>query len=468
MTRVLVLANSVIPLPGLPTNGGGLRAWTLARGLESAGHTVTLLFPRHSLDEQLVAIAPEAREAALASTFDWDRVNETIARWQPEVVVASSWILAGQIQCCPVPLVVDVAGPLLLEFIAQDWEKGKALAHYKTRALLAADFVICAGERQRPYFQPWLLISGFSPEDCLARLAVVPISCDPQPSPHALPGDEPRILFAGMTYAWQNPTRAIEATIAALERRGRGHLVIHADYHPVHSQGATWFDRLRERVRDHPRVILAGVLPYAALREAYRSADLAIDLFDRTLERELAFNTRTVDFLHAGVPPLYGDYAELSPLIRAYDAGITVDPRDDVALGAAIETALDDPHRLAEQGRNAQRLAREHLAWDQTIGPLADFCAAPTRRQPGPLSPSVFVPDLLQLLKETQTELASNEIAAEDRRIYARQVEDSWVELDTRLKALDAALTDWRRHPWRAATRQTLGGLRARLTGQRR
>src|SRR5262245_23529620 len=78
MSRVLVLANSIVPLPGLPTNGGGLRAWTLARGLESAGHAVTLLFPRHSLDEQLVPIRPDARAAALPHTFSWERVDEAI------------------------------------------------------------------------------------------------------------------------------------------------------------------------------------------------------------------------------------------------------------------------------------------------------------------------------------------------------------------------------------------------------
>jgi glycosyltransferase involved in cell wall biosynthesis len=465
MSQILVLASSIVPLPGLPTNGGGLRGWTLARGLESAGHTVTLLFPRNSLDEQLVVIALEAREAALPHTFVWDQVDEVIARQQPDVVVASSWILAGQIHDCPVPLVVDVAGPVLVEFLAQSPEKGRSLAHFKTTALAAADYVICAGERQRPYFQPWLLVSGFTPDDCLSRLGVVPISCDPQPSPRGSPGAEPRFLYAGMANAWQNPTRALVATVAALDRRGRGQLIIHSDFHPIYSQGAGWFIELRQQFRDHPRVEFAGLLSYAEVQDAYGAADLAIDLFDRTLERELAFNTRTVDFLRAGLPPLYSDYAELSPLIRAYDAGFTIAPDDDPAITAAIELALDDPLRLAEQGRNAQRLARERLAWDRTIAPLAGFCAAPTRRQPGPLSPRAFVPDLLQLLEETQIELASNIALAEDRRTYARQLEASWAEQGTHLATLDAALAGWRRNPWRAAVRQTLDGFRTRFGG---
>ena len=467
MSNVLVLANSVVPLPGLPTNGGGLRAWTLARGLESAGHAVTLLFPRHSLDEQLVGIAPDDRAAALPHTFLWEAINETIARVTPDVVVASSWILAGQIHDCPAPLVVDLAGPLLLEFLAQDPAKGAALAHLKTAALAGADYVTCAGERQRPYFAPWLLLGGFTPEDCGARLGVVPISCDPMQEEHAPPNAEPRFLFAGMTYAWQDPLRALRATLAAIERHGRGRLVIHADFHPVHSQGAAWFAELRALVADHPHVTLGGVLPYDELRAAYREADLALDLYARTLERELAFNTRTVDFLHAGLPPLYADYTELSPIIRDYNAGFVVPPDDDAAIAAALDTVFTDPARLAARGRAAQRLARERLAWDRTIAPLAAFCAAPTRRQSGPLGPRALVPELVQALNDTRTELANTRVAADDRRDYAARVEAAWAEQGARLTERDTALAAWRRQPWRMAVRQTVAGLRARLTSER-
>ncbi|HEY8597953.1 MAG TPA: glycosyltransferase, partial [Thermomicrobiales bacterium] len=413
-------------------------------------------------------IEPPARAAALPLTYEWAEVDAAIARIAPDVVVASSWILAGQIRHCPVPLVVDLAGPLLLEFLAQDWAKGRSLAHLKTDALARADYVICAGERQRPYFQPWLLMGGFSPADCLTRLGVVPISCDPQFPVHPTPNAEPQLLYAGMVYAWQDPSRAIEAALAAIERRGRGQLLIYAEAHPIHSQGAAWFARLRERIQDHPRVTFGGVLPYDRLQAAYRSADLALDLFERTVERELAFNTRTVDFLHAGLPPLYGDYAELSPLIREYGGGFVVDPADDDALAAALAAALDDPARLAERGRAAQRLARERLTWERTIAPLAAFCAAPTRRQPGPLSPRAFVPDLIQQLADTTTELASNVTAAEDRRAYAERVEAAWHEQGERLAALDATLGEWRRAPWRAAARRTFEGLQSRLLRVRR
>lgn len=464
MSRVLVLASSIVPLPGLPTNGGGLRGWTLARGLEAAGHEVTTLFPRNSLDEQRAAIAEEARAAALPHTFAWEAPLADIARHRPDVVVAASWLLAGQLGECPVPLAVDVAGPVLLELLAQEDGKAAALAHLKTDALAAADFVTCAGERQRPYFYPWLTVSGFTPEDCQARFAVVPISCDPASPPHDPPAAEPTIVFAGLALAWQDPVAPLEAALATIERRGRGHLAIYADAHPVHSRGAAWFDWLRERVRGHDRATLHGLLPYDALLEAYRGADLALDLYRRTVERELAFNTRTVDFLRCGVPPLYGDYAELSGLISEYDAGFVVDPGDAARVAAAVETALDRPDLLAAYSRNAQRLARERLAWDRTIGPLAAFCAAPTRRRPGPLTPRALVPALVQEREELAIEIGLRDAKYEHLHAYTATLEQEWRAKSEHASALEAELAAWRRAPWRRVLAQAV----KRLYGGRR
>src|SRR5438046_820165 len=184
MSRVLVLASSIIPLPGLPTNGGGLRGWTLARGLEAAGHDVTVLFPRNSLDEQRAEIAAEARAAALPHTFEWSAPLAAIEERRPDVVVACSWLLAGQLPSCP----------------------------------------------------------------------------------------------AGLALAWQDPVAPLEATLATVERRGRGRLAIYADAHPVHSRGAAWFAWLQDRVRGHDRATLHGLVPYDALLAVYRGADLALDL----------------------------------------------------------------------------------------------------------------------------------------------------------------------------------------------
>lgn len=467
--HVLVLASEVVPLPGLPTNGGGLRGWTLARGLERAGFAVTLRFPRHCLDDLGAAIAPAAREAALAHTFEWSRPDLAIAEARPDVVVCCSWLLAAQLSACPAPLAVDVAGPVLLEFLYQDPAKAAALAALKPRGLALAEFVTCAGERQRAYFYPWLLLAGFDAVSCASRVATVPISAPPAAErvhvERRTDADEPTILFAGLALPWQDPTVPLDAVLATLERRGRGRLEVLLVEHPVHSQGAAWYRALREGLQGHPRVTLHPPTPwpYERLWRRYHAADLAFDLFARNPERELAFNTRTVDYLAAGLPVLHGDYGELASPIARYDAGFVVDPADSTAVGAAVERALDAPDELRRRGDNARRLVDELLTWDRTVGPLAAWCAAPTRRAAGPLAPETLAPDLVRERRAALERVEQLTAALAERGAYVGRLEAAWAEQGERLAALDAELLPWRRSPWRRAAAQTLGAIRARI-----
>jgi glycosyltransferase involved in cell wall biosynthesis len=473
--RVLVLATEIVPLPGLPTNGGGLRGWTLARGLESAGLDVALAFPREPLDALAPALDRGVVAAAMPQTFPWADPGAAIREHAPDVVVCCSWFLAARLGPCPVPLAVDLAGPILLEFLYQDRAKAREFAASKPRGLALADFVTCAGERQRAYFYPWLTLAGFEPDDLATRVAVVPISVAPDPAaPIAAPGNaEPSILCAGVALPWQDPLVPLRATLETLERRGRGTLDLFLYAHPEHSRGVRWLDRVREEATRRPRLRLhpERQRPYAELLGEYRRADLAFDLFARNPEREIAVNTRTVDYLACGLPPLYNDYAELAGPIARYDAGFVVDPADADAVGAAVGAALDDPAGLAARRANARRLADERLTWDRTVAPLAAWCAQGGRRtrRPDALSVEALVPGRAEAdaALATARETSANwQRLAEEREDYAHRVEAAWQERGAALAASTDALAAYRRAPWRAALRHTLGGPLARLRGR--
>jgi len=473
--RVLVLATEVVPLPGLPTNGGGLRGWSLARGLESAGLDVTLLFPREPLDALAPALDPAAVEAAMAQTFSWADPGAAIRQHSPDVVVCCSWFLAARLDHCPTPLAVDLAGPILLEFLYQDHAKAREFAALKPRGLALADFVACAGERQRAYFYPWLMLAGFDQDDLTTRVATVPISVAPDPAASTdAPGNaEPSILCAGVVLPWQDPLVPLRATLETLERRERGTLDLFLYAHPEHSRGARWMGWVREEAARRPRLRLhpERQRPYAELLAEYRRADLAFDLFARNPERELAFNTRTVDYLACGLPPLYNDYAELAGPIARYDAGYVVDPSDAAAVGAAVGAALDDPAGLAARRANARRLVDERLTWDRTVAPLAAWCAQATRRvrRTDALSVEALLPERAQdgaALAAAQEASAGWQQLAEEREAYAQQVEAAWQERGAALSASADALAVHQRAPWRAALRHTFGGSVARLRGR--
>jgi hypothetical protein len=98
------------------------------------------------------------------------------------------------------------------------------------------------------------------------------------------------------------------------------------------------------------------------------------------LERELAFTTRTVEYLWAGLPVIYNNYAELSEYIERYKAGWCVDPDNPEEIREVIKQILDNPEQLVEYSMNAQKLVRENFTCDKTIKPLVEFCRNPKKR----------------------------------------------------------------------------------------
>ncbi len=464
--QVLVLATEIVPLPGLPTVGGGLRGWTLAQGLRAAGFAVTLLFPREPLVAIADQLAPDRYQAALAQTFSWAEPEAILQEYHPDVVVCCSWFLAARLGPCSVPLAVDLAGPVLLEFLYQDPQKARSAAAQKVQGLAAADFVTCAGERQRAYFYPWLILAGFDPAALTSAVATIPISTAPESAAAIVPpaNPEPVILFAGVALPWQDPLLPLQATLTTLEERGAGTLDLHLYLHPEHSHEIPWLDWVRTAGQSHPRLRFHEVRlrPYAELLALYRSADLAFDLFARNPERELAFNTRTVDYLAAGLPPLYSDYAELAEPISHYRAGYIVDPADPQAVQTAVATALDNPDDLRQRRQAARHLVDDLLTWNQTIAPLARWCAVPSRRQPAPNT--LTLADLLPaqaeqaaLLTAAQAETRHWQEVAEEREAYAQHLEAAWQEQGQVLATQAAALARWQARPWQTAWQQRFG-----------
>jgi glycosyltransferase involved in cell wall biosynthesis len=275
-------------------------------------------------------------------------------------------------------LVLDQHGPHLLERQYQSAFRGfEDNARAKRLALRHADYFSCAGELQRLYFLPWLMEAGFALDD--GRVCSIPISLSPDLPTHEF-SEEITFVYGGVFLPWQDPRPALLEVMAQLQQRQQGRLQFFGGKHPVYPIDTGVFEELRVQLESHPRVRVQPMVAHADLIEAYRHAHVAIDLMMRNPERELAFTTRTVEYLWCGLPVIYNNYAELSPLIREYQAGWTLNPTDHAALQQAVTEVFEQPDRMREYSCNAQRLVRERLTWDRTIEPLNEICRTPTLR----------------------------------------------------------------------------------------
>ncbi|PWH19530.1 MAG: hypothetical protein DDG58_04635, partial [Ardenticatenia bacterium] len=173
------------------------------------------------------------------------------------------------------------------------------------------------------------------------------------------------------------------------------------------------FQILEKDLRDHARVEYMGFVPHDRLIEEYRRAHVALDVMARNPERELAFTTRTVEYMWCGLPVIYQDFSELSPLIKEYEAGWVVNPADEAQVEAAIEEALTCPHEVRRRGENAQQLVRERLVWDKAIEPLDTFCRNPRRIEPLPMPMWSWSPKSIpKLLREVRHNLRRGGLSA--------------------------------------------------------
>jgi len=375
--RVLVLTTDPLPLPGLPATGAGMRAWGLTLGLRSAGfRDVTVAF---------AADAARGRELSLdqvpgVASFERSQLDDFIASHRPDALVFQHWGLMGEMKRpAKCPVAVDLAGPHLLERQLWDSKRPAEDLAEKLRALSIADFTTCSGRFQRHYFMPFLLQAGHNPR--LPLCPVIPFSLSPDlPSPRP-DRDMARFLFSGMFLPWQDPEKTLRTVVEALEERQRGQLVFVGGPHPSGDVSGGRFDRLLEFLSQHPLVEMHPAQPFDRLLDLMRSCAVAVDLMPRNAERELAFPTRTVTYLWAGLPVIHNTYDELAEPIERSRAGWTIDENDMDGLKKLVQRLAGHREDTERRSTNARKLVAENYTWDRTIQPLAEWCADPKVRE---------------------------------------------------------------------------------------
>lgn len=379
--HIAVVSGDLLPLPGLPTTGAGLRAWGLGKGLESRGFTVSYLMPSASLMKVESARRDKVLTIENLRLFTFENINRIIAELSPDVLVVQHWPTVCAIDTAHVPTALDLHGPILLETMYQDNPSYDSLKRMKIEAFHKCDFFTCPAERQRYYFYPWMMLSGCDLRS--TRIEVIPISLSPELPTFEKP-KEIRFVYGGVLLPWHNPTVGLKTLVETLQARGNGRLSIYCGKHPYVNIPPGKLQELVDHLRASPWVSVNGMLAREDVIDVYRHSSVAFDAMERNPERELAFTTRTVEYLWCGLPVIYQDYSALAPYIEKYDAGWLVNPEDKEQIEQVIEHILSHPEEIDEKGRNAQRLVRRELAWDNTIDPLASFCEKPFKLQKSP------------------------------------------------------------------------------------
>ena len=398
--HVLVFTTDVIPLPGLPTSGTALRTWGLIQGIRAHGHKVTISVPKNALKGARAIAQEKDRTGTLASQLkelqenSFDSINQQsiIQDLKPDVILCGHWP-AMTLQSKPAqPLIIDLAGPHLLERHYQGMRNHVGAVLGKLHAISSADYFIVSGPKQRLYFMSFLLRAQIDQPE--KRMVTIPMPLDPSTPVHPRGnGDYPHFIFGGVFLPWQNPRFALEHVAEALTERNQGKLTLIGGKHPNYSIDEGVYDTLFKNLSRNPRVETKPMLPYEKFVEELGAADVAVDLMSWNLERELAMTIRSTTYLWSGLPVIYNDFADLGSLIAKYDAGWCVPPENPGALRSVIDQIYSNPAAVRGKSANATRLARDLFSWDTAVEPLLQLFGSSSRARPREVDIIVDFPD---------------------------------------------------------------------------
>ncbi|HVE70713.1 MAG TPA: glycosyltransferase [Thermoanaerobaculia bacterium] len=342
--------------------GIGIRFVEIARVLRDDGHSLTVLSP--DAGEIAGCTSGYINPETLLATSE----NSDVAVVQGHV--ANAFFL----QAAPIPTVVDLYDPYIIENLHYYAERGAEVFQHDhftlMNSLARGDFFLCASAAQRMFYLGALLAAGrlnpavFEQDPELRTIIdVAPFGVGAEAQ--RLRGSEGfEVLFGGI-YDWYDPVLAIEAT------RLVPNATLTFTRHPnpeLTPQGklAEAMEHVRRNAYTHVR--FEPWAPYEERAAFFARFDLALLTFPHSLETDLSMRTRVYDYLWCGLPIVTSSAPGTDVILERYGAGVVVHEETAEAFAAAIRNVPRDGA--------FERFVREHR-WSETLAPLRAFCRAP-------------------------------------------------------------------------------------------
>ncbi len=390
---ILVISHDVV---GPRMAGPGIRYWELARVLAQSF--------------SVVLATPNAAQMPDAGVQLWPYQPGAWDSLAPVVETATAIVLCGdvlawfpQLMQGRAPLVVDGYDPHPLETLALfAGTPEQAQRHQERERILrmqcrAGDFFLCASERQRDWWLGLLEATGrvnaqtYQDDPSLRRLVdVIPFGLSAQPPQYTKPvmkgvllgiGPEAKVvLWGGGLWEWLDPLTLLRAFPQVLARCPEARLVFPGVQHPNTTLPAMrMYQRAQQLAQDlslQSYVFFGEWVPYADWQNYLLEADVGVALHFDTLETRMAFRTRVLDYIWAGLPMVLTGGDATGDLVARHDLGRLVGFGDVDGVAQALLDVLAQP-RAAWAPRFPA--VRAQLTWGRVVGPLANFCRAPYR-----------------------------------------------------------------------------------------
>lgn len=400
--RVLLVCNDVI---GPNMTGPAIRYWEFARVLGQY-FTVTLAIP------PLVqaASAPEKLNANFEVHLCQTQTDlQTLTRTTDVIItVGANLSFYPFLTQTSKPLVVDMYIPFMLEDLQKYTNRSaneQNILHQASRGahtlqIRAADFIICASEKQKDFWLGWLSALGrvnpytHADDPTLAKLIeVVPFGLPSEAPIHqqqvlkgaykTIASTDKVILWGGGVWYWLDPATLIKAVALISEAHPEIKLLFMGVNNPnvalTKTEAAAKAIKLSQELSLYDKqVFFYDWAPYQARQNYLLEADIGASLHLNHIETRFSFRTRFLDYIWAGLPILATEGDLISEEIVRWELGRVVKSGNVDQVSQVLLEMLAVPNLRQHYQPNFDRV-RARYEWEAVMAPLIQFCEAPYR-----------------------------------------------------------------------------------------
>jgi len=302
-------------------------------------------------------------------------------------------------------LVIDLYDPYLFEHLAPagrryaNWRYFRQW-HLLNEQLRCGDFFMCANERQWDYWLGRLCALGrltpaeYNLDPSFRKLlAIVPFGIQSMPPQHTervikglLPGigeEDILLLWAGGIWDWFDPLTLIRA-MSLIPHPHPVRLLFLGTQHPNPDiPKMTMMSEACKLAQDLGVIgrnvfFREGWVPFDKRQNFLLEADIGVSTHKNSVEAHLAFRTRVLDYIWAGLPMILtkGDY--FADFVEHENVGRTIRPGDAEGWKREIICLASNPGLRREMRQRLGPL-REQFQWTRVAEPLLAFCRQPRR-----------------------------------------------------------------------------------------
>ena len=233
-----------------------------------------------------------------------------------------------------------------------------------SEALMRADVLMCAAEKQREFYEKL--------QSSDTQWIEVPFGIDLEETRVCAKPKDNIVVWNGGVWEWLDPAAAVDAILHVNAEGVRAKLLFLGRARPnrdlIDRRRDDRFEALLRRGGEHVSANDQWV-PYRERLSWLRAAKIAIMLHRRTGEAEYSIRTRLFDAIAAGVPVVASAGGFAAELVQREGLGIVVPPGHTGAVADAVRRLLTDDDFHSTCVESLERI-RPRFAWEVVTRPL--------------------------------------------------------------------------------------------------